>query len=277
VSHSINRKAKGSAPIVTPTKRERIFSASLIPFAWRLPNGIKSASDRELELSGDACERLSWVCGGVVAVGVLAEVAIAWCHPPYDSFWEHWGSVIANGVVMLGVAGEVQFSRMAFRRDKELKRRSDDKVSEAKLETERLKSEIAWRTLTAETVAALKGVLDKNPAHSVIFSYLANDVESQVFVSQFSAVFRSSGWEVCHRVASFLGDIEFGILIPNEENRPDGWRAISFRVQAVFEAAKIDFSPRLPPEPFSYTGSNEPIREGAAFVYIGPKGIPLSR
>ena len=99
----------------------------LIPFAWRLPKGIKSASDEALELSGDACEALSWRCGGIVAIGVLAEVAIAFFHPPYDSFWEQWGSVVANAVVMLGVAGEVQFSMMAFRRDKELKRRSDKK------------------------------------------------------------------------------------------------------------------------------------------------------
>jgi hypothetical protein len=103
----------------------------LIPFEWRLPNSIKIASDGDLESSGDACERIGWICGGAVALGVLAEVAVAWWHPPYNSFWEQWGTVIANAIVMLGVAGEVQFSRMAFRRDKELKLRSDEKVAAA--------------------------------------------------------------------------------------------------------------------------------------------------
>jgi hypothetical protein len=103
----------------------------LIPFAWRLPNGITNASDDALEFSGDVCETWTWVCGGAVVAAVLAEAVIAWSHPSYDSPWERWGSVVANTFVALGVAGEIIFAMMAFRRDKELKRRSDDKVTKA--------------------------------------------------------------------------------------------------------------------------------------------------
>jgi len=67
-----------------------------------------------------------------VIVGLIAEVALAWLHLPPDSACSVWGTVLADSLVAIGVSGEVQFSRMAFRRDKELKRRSDEKVAEAK-------------------------------------------------------------------------------------------------------------------------------------------------
>jgi hypothetical protein len=114
-----------------PMRSARSLWATLVPVAWRLPNGIKSASDDELEFSGDVCETWTWICGGAVVAAVFAEAAIAWSHPSYDSAWERWGSVVANMLVALGVAGEVVFAMMAFRRDKELKRRSDEKVAEA--------------------------------------------------------------------------------------------------------------------------------------------------
>jgi hypothetical protein len=136
------------------TKRAGDFWAALMLLGWRLPKGTKNATDEALESSGDACEKLSWVCGSVVVLGVLAEAVLAGLHLPYDSPWERWVAVIANAAVMLGVVGEVQFSMMAFRRDKELKRRSDDKVAaasaraaEAQLELERFR---APRSLSSE-------------------------------------------------------------------------------------------------------------------------------
>ena len=141
MSHSTNKSAKGIAPIAIPIKRARNFRAGLIPFAWRLPKGIINASDNELESSGDACETLSWVCGGIVVLGVLAEAVLAGLHLPYDSLWERWDSVIANAAVVLGVVGEVQFGMMAFRRDKELKRRSDEKLTKAHLKIAELNNE----------------------------------------------------------------------------------------------------------------------------------------
>lgn len=67
----------------------------------------------------------------MVVIGIVAEVLISVFHPPYDSVWERWGSTIANALVVLGVAGEILFSRMGFRRDHEIKRRSDQKIAEA--------------------------------------------------------------------------------------------------------------------------------------------------
>ena len=99
--------------------------------AWRLRNGLRNAADSELEKSAESCEFWGWLSAAILVVGLLAEVAIAAIHPPYDSFWEQWGSSLANALVFLGVAGEVQFGRMASRRQAEFKRRSDIKIAEA--------------------------------------------------------------------------------------------------------------------------------------------------
>jgi hypothetical protein len=109
----------------------------LKPFpAWRLPNGTINASDIELEKSIESCERWAWFGGGLVIVGVAAEVAIAAIHPPYDSFLEQWGSSLANSLVAIGVAFEIIFSRMAGLRQNELKRRSDERVAAANARAE---------------------------------------------------------------------------------------------------------------------------------------------
>jgi hypothetical protein len=122
-----NASAPNPSPIQNPIK----------PFpAWRLPKGVINASDDELEKSIESCERWAWFGGGLVIVGVAAEVAIAAIHPPYDSFLEQWGSSLANSLVAIGVALEIIFSRMAGLRQNELKRRSDERVSAANVRAE---------------------------------------------------------------------------------------------------------------------------------------------
>lgn len=95
-----------------------------------------NADDSELEKSIESCERWEWFGGGLVVVGVMAEVAIAIIHPPYDSFLEKWGSSLANSLVAIGVALEIKLGQMAGLRQSELKRRSDEKVAAANVRAE---------------------------------------------------------------------------------------------------------------------------------------------
>jgi len=241
------------APIVMPIKRAHNLRTSLILFAWRLPNGIMNASDGELESSGDVCETWSWVCGGAVVFGVLAEVAIAFCHPPYDSFLERWGSVIANAVVMLGVAGEVQFSMMAFRRDKELKLRSEKKVVEAnaraaeallKAEEERharvkLEANLQPRSLNQEQWNLVQGFKDRLPFINIAYE---TDAETWRYAGQFRDTFLSAGISV--GMYPRAADVHnWGMLI-YEPNGFDGSRARS--VEPLIELIrKSDIPPPL--------------------------------
>jgi hypothetical protein len=102
------------------------------PFAaWRLPNGIMKATEEELAASVESCETWAWGCGGLVVVGLLAELALAILHPPYDSVWERWVPIIGNALIALGVAGEILFARMGFARQSELQRVTDKLLSEA--------------------------------------------------------------------------------------------------------------------------------------------------
>jgi hypothetical protein len=102
------------------------------PFpAWRLPKGMITANDEALEESIESCETWEWYGGGLVVIGVFAAVAIAAWHPLYNSWLEQWGSAISDSLVAVGVVVEIRFGQMAGLRHNELRRRSDEKVSEA--------------------------------------------------------------------------------------------------------------------------------------------------
>jgi hypothetical protein len=125
---------------------------------------VTNASDSGIEKSVESCERWEWFGGGLVVVGLIAEVAIAALHPPYDSFWEQWGSTVANSLVALGVVFEIKFGQMAGLRQSELRRRSDDKVAAATDRAAQAEAELArittprTRLLTPEATNFQKGL-----------------------------------------------------------------------------------------------------------------------
>lgn len=189
--HNTKNETNTPAPVANPNQKPRN------PFPeWRLPKGIIKASDENLETSFDSCERWGWLGGGLVIFGVIATVAIAAIHPSYDSFWEQWGSAIADSLVAIGVAIEVGFGQMAKSRQNELKRRSgiiivaaNERAAEAiqKSEEERharvkLEAQLAPRELTkdqCENLRALKGQVASVNVTSML------DFESISFARQF--------------------------------------------------------------------------------------------
>jgi hypothetical protein len=177
----------------------------LKPFpAWRLPNGTIKASDLELEKSIESCERWAWFGGGLVIVGVAAEVAIAAIHPPYDSFLEQWGSSLANSLVALGVAIEIIFSRLAGLRQNELKRRSDERVAaanaraeeanqkaqEAALQLARLTTP---RIISGEHVAGLVEAVSPFPGTPFVF-LMQPEPEPLALMNQISDALLAAEW-----------------------------------------------------------------------------------
>ncbi len=115
-----------NAPTVSPTQKPRTPAP-----AWRLPDGVMNAAENHLESASSSCEWWEWGCATIVVAGVLAELAIAWIHPPYDSLVERWGSVCADAAVALGIVGEVIFGRLDARIQTELRRRSNDRLGDA--------------------------------------------------------------------------------------------------------------------------------------------------
>src|ERR1039457_3644083 len=129
-----------------------------LSFAWRLKNGVRNATDNELDVAVSACEKNAIYCGGLVVFGLLVEVFLAVKHPPYDSFFGQWGAVVADSLVAVGVLGEVLFSARGSRCQSELQHRSNVKLSDAIREAGLARAEAA----TANESAAAANLKAEN-------------------------------------------------------------------------------------------------------------------
>jgi hypothetical protein len=263
---------------IMPTRRAHSLYAALIPFAWRLPNGIKGASDEDLESSGDVCEIWSWICGGLVVLGVFTEAAIAWFHPPYDSPWEQWGSTLANAAVVLGVAGEIQFSMMAFRRDKELKRRSDERVAEAnniaaqaikdaataRERTAVIEKLTAWRRIDPDFRRKLSDAFrDTAPVLRLRIEYQLGDPEAFTYARDFAQTFTDLGVkEIVFLSNAHMGVTVFGVAIEiGECEQSDDLH------RACLETFAVDIKPR----DFGRRHSDPGLPTPNLYMFVGPK------
>ncbi len=248
------------------------------PFpAWRLPEGIISANEGDLERSIGSCERWEWGGGGLVVFGVIITVFIAALHPAYDSFWEQWGSAVAEGLVAIGVIVEIGFSSMAGLRQSELIRRSRERAEIANLEAEKLRSVASWRTLTRHQHEALVLALkNSGPGASLKFCVLMNDQESLSFAYKISHPLRSAGWSVGFQFESYLHDIFTGLMIPEPaDNCFEIDRVVRGRLRDAFISAEIAFVNGWPSEPYVSQTDNAALTAPIAWLYVGPKPPPM--
>lgn len=118
--------------------------------------------------------------------------------------------VFADILVTLGVFGEIWWNHKAANALEELRKRANAQVSSAQRETERLKSETAWRELSREQVASIGQVLRRNQPSAIEFRYFSADPESNVFARRIGAAFASCQWRVGYVGSSFSGKPEFG-------------------------------------------------------------------
>jgi hypothetical protein len=255
-------------------------------------NGVINATDAELDGAQRFCEQVAIASTVLVFVGLVFEVLIAIKHPSFDSCLERWGSVIADALVAVGVLGELLPSMLVRGYNTEVKRRSDDKLSEAnrrageaseraadaELATEKLKEATSWRTLTnMETEAISQALKASSPAASVRFTLLANDPESLYFAGQIATAFENAEWNVGYRFESYSHEILSGILLPEPSvSWLDEIRVVNRRVREAFIAAELRFATGWPDVSSAYmTGGGEPLRTPFASVYVGPKPMPV--
>lgn len=174
-----------------------------------------SATENQLENASSSCERWEWACASFVAAAVAAEFLIAWVHPPYNSFIERWGSVLADLIITAGIVGEVIFSRKDSRIQTALRKRSNDKLGAAekaaeeareraaKLEIEAADARgrvadieriTAWRHITEkqrENVAAsIRNVLSEV---DLLVEYERGDAEAWSYGREIIAIFEAAG------------------------------------------------------------------------------------
>jgi hypothetical protein len=154
--------------------------------AWRLPNGTINASDAQLDRASSSCEGWEWGFAGIVVAAVIAEIVIAYIHPPYDSLLNEWGTTLADAAVAFGIAGEIIFSRLDARIQTEIRRRSNEKVAAAsdraaKAETELIEFRTPRRSKLRPLVEKLPEELKAFEGRNLIPALVAEMVNRPIY------------------------------------------------------------------------------------------------
>lgn len=145
------------------------------------------------------------------------------------------------------------------------------RAEEARLETERLRSQFGWRMLSDEEGATLIAGLSKFSGQ-VRISCASGDVESSVYAMQFARAFQLAGWKA-GLMAGATATPFLGIRVPLASDAA----AESFgALQAALTTAGIEFENG--PEPtFGMAVGSSPDLQNPAYLYIGPKMVPWAK
>jgi hypothetical protein len=126
-------------------------------------------TDEQLELEMEHREKLALTWGICVIVGLFVEtLAAAIISSQHHSgmpsghfgfirsgkFWR----VLSDVLIAIGVFGEIWWNHQASKIREELRQRAHNRVASAEQETERLRSQAAWRDLSREQVTAIAQV-----------------------------------------------------------------------------------------------------------------------
>ena len=111
----------------------------------------------------------------------------------------------------------------------------EKEAANAKLETEKIKSVVAWRVLTPEESLKLEQVLSTKPG-SVNLRYTDGDPEALFLAIQISEILTKAKWQFAPGAFKPANAIVFGIELPDA----DGTDAQTLR--GAFSTAKIPFS-----------------------------------
>lgn len=126
----------------------------------------------------------------------------------------------------------------------------DKEAKEAKLEQEKLKAQLSWRTLTPKMIEQLTAALQPTQS-SVTLACIAHDPEALFLTIQISEAFKNAKWNLRNESRSYARRIIFGIVIPGPDNENV---AI---VRKAFAAAGIPFAIEdVPPAEMTYSDSS---------------------
>jgi hypothetical protein len=198
-----------------------------------LPRGIINASETQIETASSSCERWEWTFAGLVVAGVIAEFVIAGIHPLYDSFLEQWRTATAGALVALGIVGEVIFGRIDARYQTELRKRSNDKMSNAIERAAILEKEAAdargrvadierltsWRHISDEQREQIASSI-RHMADSldVLIEYQIGDAEAFSYGREIREAFIDAGTtKIREGSNSYLVTIVFGVHLSSSE------------------------------------------------------------
>ena len=141
----------------------------------------------------------------------------------------------------------------------------EKEAANARLETEKLKAVVAWRTLSAAQNTELEKVLAAKPG-SVNLRWMDGDPEALFLAIQLSQVFQKANWQVAAGSFKPANGIVFGIVVPpvggaNADAMRQGLASAKIGYSAVAldqSGASFNVS-TIPNAPFLMIGSRMPV------------------
>lgn len=139
-------------------------------------------------------------------------------------------------------------------------------AADARLETEKLKSVVAWRTISLENQAAIEKVLSAKPG-SVNLRWQDGDPEALFLAIQISSVLGRAAWQVAPGSFKPANSILFGIVLPPVSG------ADADALREALMAGHVSFSSI----PVSQDGASFNVSNigGAPFLMIGSR-LPVA-
>jgi hypothetical protein len=167
-----------------------------------------------------------------------------------DPLWEavfKWATVAAAVFGGIGIAAAFVSAWVGYKITDATQKEADKNIAEAraeteraKLEQERIKAALAWRTLTPEMTAKLTENLSKSPSN-VNIRYTDGDPEALFLAIQFANILQKAKWQTGLGALKIQNTLLFGIWIP-------GNGAPTQTLRDSFAAALVPFSAEtLPP------------------------------
>ncbi len=138
----------------------------------------------------------------------------------------------------------------------------ENDAAQARLEQERLKAALAWRTLPKDVSEALLGRLSESPG-SVNLRYTDGDPEALYLAIQLGNILSKAKWNVAAGAIKFANALTFGIHVENSDN-PD---ADKLRNALVSSSVPFTTEP-IPPMGLGFSISTIP---GAPTLTVGSK------
>lgn len=136
-------------------------------------------------------------------------------------------------------------------------------AANARLETERLKAQFAWRTISPEATKALEVELAAHPG-AVNVEYVAGDPEANNLAIQIANIFGTAKWQVGMMGQTFAGTAIFGLWVPDPPAKDTNV------IRAAFTKYGLGFSPAAMPGTGSLMGYGGSV-PGGATIFIGSK------
>ena len=114
-------------------------------------------------------------------------------------------------------------------------------TAEARLEQERIKALVAWRTIDPEIAERVSSALRGDPG-SVFLELVSNDPECTYLAFQIRNLFENAGWRIRVKSTQFSGSVIWGVFVfENPTNK-----ALSARVRSALKIGFPDISSERP-------------------------------